>query len=104
MISINFKDKNLHIGDRVKVKTEVVEGNKTRAQIFEGIIISLRGRGVSKTMIVRRIGARGVGVERTWPLSSKAILGIEVVKSASKVRRAKLYYIRKLTGKAAIQV
>lgn len=101
MISVDFKDKKLHIGDTVRVKSTVVEGNKSRVQTFEGILISLRGRDVNKTFTVRRIGDRGIGVERIWPVDSKTIVDIEVVKNPKKVRRSKLYFMRELTGKAA---
>ncbi len=104
MISLNYKDTLLHVGDRVKVKTNVVEGSKTRVQTFEGIILSIRGRGESKSFTVRRIGNRGIGVERTWPVESNTILGIEVSRKATKVRRAKLYFMRDLTGRAASRV
>lgn len=104
MISVNFKDKNLHIGDTVRVKSNIVEGGKTRLQTYEGILISLKGRGDNATFTVRRIGPLGVGVERIWPLNSRAIVDVEVKKKASKVRRAKLYYLRGQTGKAAVRV
>lgn len=101
MISVNFKDSKLHIGDTLRVKNTIVEGDKTRTQTFEGILIAMSGRGENRTIKVRRIGDRGIGVERTWPLNSRSIVDIEVKKKAYKVRRAKLYYIRNLTGKAA---
>ncbi len=104
MISIKHGETVLNIGDTVRVKNTVVEGTKTRIQIYEGILISLRGRGANQTMTVRRIGARGVGVERIWPLDSKSIVGVEVVKSAKRVRRAKLYHLRNLAGRLATQI
>lgn len=104
MISGQFKDTNIHIGDRLAVSSQVVEGTKTRTQIFEGILISLRGRGVNKTFTVRRISPGGIGVERTWPLNSRTIVKIDVKKKAGNVRRAKLYYLRGRTGKAAVRV
>lgn len=104
MISLKFKDINLHIGDTLKVRTNIVEGGKSRVQTFEGLLISLKGRGDEKTMTVRRIGDRAVGVERIWPVNSKSIVDIEVVKSAKKVRRSKLYYLRELTGRMATRV
>jgi large subunit ribosomal protein L19 len=104
MISATVKDVAVKVGDTVRVKTTVVEGNKTRVQTFEGIVISLRGRGENKTFTVRRIGNRQIGIERTWPLDSTAIVGLEVAKNAKKVRRSKLYFLRDLTGKAASQV
>lgn len=104
MISVNFKNKNLHIGDTVKVKYNIIEGGKTRVQAFEGVLIALRGRGENATFTVRRIGDRGIGVERIWPLNSRSIVDIEIKKNADKVRRAKLYYLRELIGKSAVRV
>lgn len=108
MISGKFsaqgKETDIHIGDTVRVSSQVVEGTKTRIQIFEGILISMRGRGENKTFTVRRIGAGGIGVERIWPLNAKSLVKIEVKKRAGKVRRSKLYYLRNLTGKEAVRV
>jgi large subunit ribosomal protein L19 len=104
MISATIKETPVHVGDTVRVKTTVVEGSKTRVQAFEGIILSLRGRAENKTFTVRRIGNRQIGVERTWPLDSRSIVALEVVKNAKKVRRSKLYFLRNLTGKAASQI
>ena len=86
-------------GDRVKVHVRVIEGNKERIQPFEGDVISLRGDGNNKTFTVRKISS-GVGVERIFPYNSPKIAQIDVVRQG-KVRRAKLYYLRKLSGKAA---
>lgn len=86
-------------GDTVKVHVKVVEGNKTRVQVFQGIVIARSGSGVSETFTVRKI-SYGVGVERTFPLHTPIIEKIEVV-SRGDVRRAKLYYLRDLRGKAA---
>lgn len=104
MISVTLGEQNIHIGDTIKVHCRVVEGAKTRIQIFEGILIRLRGRGENKTFTVRKIGAGGVGIERTWPLVSRSIVKIEVKKKAGKVRRSKLYYLRDLVGKRAVRV
>ena len=104
MISTKVEKQNIHIGDTLKVHSKVVEGAKTRIQIFEGILIRLRGRGVNKTFTVRKIGAGGIGVERTWPLESNSIVKIEIKKKATKVRRSKLYYLRDLVGKSAVRV
>lgn len=104
MLTAKIKDTELKVGDSVRVRTTVVEGAKTRVQIFEGIIISLRGRSENQTMTVRRIGARGIGVERIWPLNSTAIVGVDVVKHAKKVRRSKLYYLRNVAGRLATQI
>jgi len=87
-------------GDTVRVAVRIKEGNKERVQNFEGVCISIRGEGVGKTFTVRKIGANNVGVERIFPLYSDSIENIEVVRRG-KVRRAKLFYLRNLRGKAA---
>ena len=89
----------LEIGDTVRVYVKVVEGNRERLQNFEGIVIKMQGGGIRKTFTVRRI-SYGVGVERTFPYHSPRIGRIEVVRHCV-VRRAKLYYLRERTGKAA---
>jgi len=86
-------------GDTVKVYTKVVEGDSERVQIFDGVVLSRRGTGVSESFIVRKI-SYGVGVERVFPLHSPRIDKIEVVKTG-KVRRSKIYYLRGLSGKSA---
>ena len=86
-------------GDTVKVHVKVVEGSRERIQIFEGVVIRRRGGGLSETFTVRRV-SYGVGVERTFPLHSPRIDKIEAVRFG-RVRRARLYYLRKLRGKAA---
>ena len=86
-------------GDHIRVHVRVIEGDKERIQPFEGDVISIRGHGVNKTFTVRKI-ASGVGVERIFPLYSPKIAKIEVIKEGN-VRRAKLYYLRNLSGKAA---
>jgi large subunit ribosomal protein L19 len=90
-------------GDTVRVHYRIVEGDKSRVQPFEGIVISKKGVGASKTFTVRRIGADNIGVERIFPLFSPNIEKIDVV-SYGKVRRAKLYYLRNRIGKAATKV
>lgn len=104
MISVLFNEKQLHIGDMIKVKSNITEGSKTRVQTFQGLLIAFSGRGENKTFMVRRIGPQGVGVERIWPLNSKSIVDIEVVRVQTKVRRSKLYYLRNLTGRMATRV
>lgn len=89
----------LEIGDTVRVYVKVVEGNRERLQNFEGVVIKMQGCGIRKTFTVRRI-SYGVGVERTFPYHSPRIGRIEVVRHGV-VRRAKLYYLRERTGKAA---
>ncbi len=104
MISGKVGEQDIHIGDTIRVHSKVIEGAKSRIQIFEGILIRLRGRDVNKTFTVRKIGAGGIGVERTWPLDSSSIVKVAVKKKAGKVRRSKLYYLRDLIGKAAVRV
>ena len=87
------------IGDGVKVYIRIVEGEKTRTQLFEGTVIARHGGGISETFTVRRV-SYGVGVEKTFPLHSPNVEKIEVFRRA-KVRRAKLYYLRSRVGKAA---
>lgn len=87
------------IGDQLKVYVKVKEGNKERIQLFEGTVISKKGKGISETFCVRRL-SHGVGVERIFPVHSPKIDRMEVVKRG-KVRRAKLYYLRDRVGKAA---
>lgn len=104
MISAKFGMVDIHIGDTVKVHSKVTEGEKTRTQIYEGILIRIKGRGENRTITVRKIGVLGIGVERIWPLNSTSLVKIEVKKSAARVRRSKLYYLRDLTGKSAVRV
>ena len=88
-----------NVGDTVKVGFKIIEGGKERVQNFEGVVIAKRNGGISETFTVRHI-SYGVGVEKVYPLHSPKIAYIKVVKKG-KVRRAKLYYLRGLTGKAA---
>ncbi len=90
-------------GDTVRIHYQIIEGDKKRIQPFEGIVISKRGAGVSKTFTVRRIGADNVGVERIFPLFSPNIEKIEVTRHG-KARRAKLFYLRDKKGKEATKV
>ncbi|MBI2007109.1 MAG: 50S ribosomal protein L19 [Candidatus Blackburnbacteria bacterium] len=97
-------EKQFHIGDVVRVHQKIheddplrqgsSEASKVRIQIFEGMVIAIKGEGINKSFMVRRIGAGGIGVERIFPLASPLIEKIEVVKQGS-VRRSKLYYLRK---------
>ncbi len=86
-------------GDTVKVHVRIVEGTRERVQLFEGVVIKRRGGGISETFTVRKI-SYGVGVERTFPVHTPKIERLEIVRRG-KVRRAKLYYLRNLRGKAA---
>lgn len=86
-------------GDHIRVHVRVIEGDKERIQPFEGDVINIRGAGINKTFTVRKISS-GVGVERIFPYYSPKIAKIELLKEGN-VRRAKLYYLRNLSGKAA---
>ena len=86
-------------GDNIKVHVKVVEGNRSRVQVFQGVVIRIHGAGVGRTFTVRKVSF-GVGVERTFPLHSPIFEKIEIV-TRGDVRRAKLYYLRNLRGKAA---
>ena len=99
-----FKQKrpDVRVGDVVKLHMKIKEGDKTRIQIFQGIVISLKGEGLSKMITVRKISS-GVGVERIVPLHSPNLEKIEIVKRG-KVRRSKLYYLRNRIGKAATRI
>ncbi|MDY4140286.1 MAG: 50S ribosomal protein L19 [Aristaeellaceae bacterium] len=87
------------IGDTIRVWVKVVEGNRERLQAFEGTVIAKRNGGIRETFTVRRV-SYGIGVERTFPLHSPRVDHVEVIRKG-KVRRAKLYYLRSLQGKAA---
>ena len=87
-------------GDTVKVHVRIVEGNRERVQVVQGVIIRIRGGGISKTFTVRRVASHGVGVERTFLLHSPRVEKIEVLRRAH-VRRAKLYFLRERSGKSA---
>lgn len=91
-----------HPGDTVSVYVKVIEGDKERLQQFKGIVMGIKGSGNSKTFRVRKI-SNGIGVERIFPINSPKIAKVEILKEGS-VRRAKLYYLRKLTGKAATKI
>ena len=99
--SAQLKDNvpEFRVGDTVRVQVKVVEGTRERLQAFEGVVIARRNGSVRETFTVRR-NSYGIGVERTFPLHSPRVDSITVVRRG-KVRRAKLYYLRKLSGKAA---
>ena len=89
-------------GDTVKLYLKVKEGGRERTQVFQGIVIAIRGSGLSRTITVRRIASGGIGVERIVPIHSPVLEKIEVVRKG-KVRRAKLYYLRNIKGKIKIK-
>jgi ribosomal protein L19 len=90
---------NFRPGDELKVHVRVIEGNKSRVQVFQGLVIARRGSGIRETFTIRKI-SYGVGVERVFPVHAPVIEKIELVRKGE-VRRAKLYYLRDLRGKAA---
>ena len=90
---------NFRPGDTVKVHVKVVEGNRSRIQVFQGVVIRRQGGGVRETFTVRKVSF-GVGVERTFPVHTPTVVKLEVLKRGD-VRRAKLYYVRDRVGKAA---
>lgn len=103
MASLQAEDRGhpeVRSGDTVKVHVRIVEGDRERVQIFQGVVIRVRGGGNDENFTVRRIASHGVGVERTFLMKSPRVEKIEVLRSA-KVRRAQLYYLRELRGKAA---
>ena len=87
-------------GDTVRLAVTIKEGDKTRVQNYEGVCIAMSGTGTGKTITVRKIGANSVGIERIFPIYSDSINEITVIRRG-RVRRAKLYYLRDLTGKKA---
>jgi len=93
---------SVKVGDTVRVHFKIVEGNKERVQVFEGLVIAKKNGGARETFTVRKISF-GIGVERVFPIHSPRIEKVETIRSGD-VRRAKLYYIRDLTGKAAVKV
>ncbi|MDB4733272.1 50S ribosomal protein L19 [Planctomicrobium sp.] len=96
--SLREKPLKFTVGDTVEVHTRILEGNKERIQIFAGVVIAMRGRGVNEMFAVRKIVA-GEGVERTFPMHSPQVAEV-VVKRHARVRRAKLFYLRDRIGKA----
>ena len=90
----------IRIGDTVKVHVRIVEGNRERVQVFQGVVIADGGSNINKNITVRRIASHGIGVERKFLIHSPRISKIEILRHA-KVRRAKLYYLRGRTGKSA---
>lgn len=98
-----LKDVDFKVGDTVAVHQKIKEGDKTRLQVFEGIVIAINNSGPGRMFTVRKISDAAIGVERAWPLNSPSIEKIEVKKSPP-VHRAKLFYIRDRKGKEAKEV
>ncbi len=104
-LKAKHKETDFGVGDRIRVVTKIKEGEKTRQQAFEGMVIAIKGRGDSKTFTVRRIGVQQIGIERIFPLLSPTIEKIEVMRKGLKgTRRAKLYYTRDQAKKEIEQI
>lgn len=100
-IQAKHQEVGFKVGDTVRVKQQFLAGEKTQTQVFEGVVIAIKGRGIGKTFTVRKISANAIGVEKIWPLMSPNVLKVTVKKSGN-VRRAKLYYLRGRIGKLAL--
>lgn len=100
---LSYHDQSFSVGDSVQVHQLVREGDKERVQIFEGILIAVRGRDLNQSFTVRKIAAGAIGVERIWPVASPKVVDIKL-KKTGKVRRAKLYYLRGRVGKTATRL
>ena len=94
-----LKDFSLQVGDTAKVSLKIKEGNKERIQVFEGTVLKIQGKDFTRSFTVRKISS-GIGVEKTIPLASPNVVKVEVL-SRAKIRRARLFYLRKLKGRAA---
>lgn len=91
------------VGDTLRLSQEIVEGDKKRIQLFEGIVIAIKNRGINKTMTIRKIATSGIGVEKIFPLALPSIKKVEVRRKGD-VRRSKLYFLRDRIGKAATRI
>jgi len=92
---VEWKEIRFEVGETIRVHQKIKEQDKTRTTVFEGVVIAIRGRGISKTFTVRKIAVDKIGVEKTFPLALPTITKIELKKKAKKpARRAKLYYLR----------
>lgn len=104
-LKAKHEDNEFGIGDTVNVSYIVKEAGKERTQIFQGIVIAIKGRGEGKTFTVRRVGAQKIGIERIFPLSSPNVKGIEVVREGTRgVRASKLYYLREKSKKQSERI
>jgi len=100
--SITHKDVSFHVGDTVRVHQNIKEGDKSRIQVFEGVVIAIHAKD-DPTFVVRKIASGSIGVEKIFPLHAPVVVKVEV-KKTSFTRRAKLYYLRDLLGKAATKI
>jgi len=103
-ISADIKGTLVHVGDVVKVHQRILEGEKERIQIFEGIVISIRGRDENRSFTVRKIASAGIGVEKIFPIFSPWLAKIEIKKPFGRVRRGKLTYIRSKSIRQVAQI
>lgn len=100
-LTAKHQDTKFSVGDMIRVKQQFFSGDKAQSQIFEGVVIGIKGRGVGQSFTVRKIATDGVGVEKIWPIASPNLLKI-TVKKTGRVHRAKLYYLRNRIGKQAL--
>lgn len=98
-----FKGVQVSTGDSLKISQEIVEGDKKRIQLFEGIVIAIKNGGAGKSITVRKLASSGIGVEKIFPLMSPSIKNVEL-KRVGKVKRSKLYFLRDRVGKAATRI
>lgn len=98
-----YNQQTFSVGDTINVSLKITEGDKTRIQVFTGLLIAVKGRDVNRSITVRKIAANNIGVERILPLNSPDIESISL-KSKGRVRRAKLYYLRQRIGRSALRV
>lgn len=100
---LDYKGLEISTGDTVRIHQEIVDGDKKRIQIFEGIVIAIKNRNEGKSLTVRKLGANSIGVEKIFPTMLPSIKNIEVKRKGA-VRRSKLYFLRDKVGKAATRV
>jgi len=103
MQQVTFNEQKINVGDTIAVHQEILEGSKKRVQVFEGIVIAIKGAGTGKSLTVRKVASNNIGVEKIYPLNLPDIKKIEI-KRRGDVRRAKLYYLRDRVGKAATRI
>lgn len=102
-LSTTFHNQTVSVGDSIRVSQKIREGEKERIQHFQGSLIAIKGNEGERSVTIRKIAAGGIGVERIFPVDLPSVASVSVTKSAN-VHRAKLYYLRKRTGKASLQL
>lgn len=100
---VTFKDQAVSSGDTIRISQEIIEGDKKRLQVYEGIVIAIKNRGLGKSITVRKIGSNGIGIEKIFPIALPSVKKVEL-KRQGQVRRGKLYYLRDRVGKAATRI